>query len=172
MRATNSVLACLAVVTVACGGPSGGESDLEQRRAEVARDGAAVMPFDLERTTHVFEKHDGGGRQTVLADLDAPEQVAPIRRHLAEEAERFARGDFHDPEMVHGDDMAGLHSLVTGYEGLTITYRDVDRGAEIEYTSEDPELITAIHLWFDAQLRDHGDHAQPRPNPQPLPPSR
>lgn len=121
------------------------------------------MPFDLDATTHVFEKLEDGGRQTVVADDDDPEQVALIRAHLSEEAERFARGDFHDPAMIHGDDMAGLHALMAGHERVTVTYGDVERGAEIRYRSEDPALVEAVHQWFDAQLRDHGEHARAHP---------
>jgi hypothetical protein len=137
------------------------EPDLEQRQRDVAATGSAVMPFDLESTTHVFEKLADGGLQTVVADEDDAEQVALIRAHLSEEAERFSRGDFHDPAMIHGDDMAGLHALVMGHERLRITYGDVERGGEIRYASDDPELIAALHAWFDAQLSDHGEHAQP-----------
>lgn len=136
-------------------------SSLERRQADVAAAGRSVMPFDLDATTHVFEKLEDGGLQTVVADTEDPEQVALIRGHLAEEAERFARGDFHDPAMIHGDDMAGLHALMMGYQRLSIVYREVERGAEIRYRSEDPALVEAIHAWFDAQLRDHGQHAQP-----------
>lgn len=118
------------------------------------------MPFDLDATTHVFEKLDDGGLQTVVADTDDPGQVGLIRAHLAEEAARFERGDFHDPAMIHGEDMPGLHALVMGHDRLEITYREVERGAEIRYASEDPAIVSAIHQWFDAQLRDHGDHAQ------------
>jgi hypothetical protein len=118
------------------------------------------MPFDLDRTTHVFEPMEGGGLQTVLSDDSDPEQVTLIRTHLAEEAERFARGDFHDPSMIHGEDMAGLHALVMGHDRLTVTYHDVERGGEIRYESRDPQLVDAIHTWFEAQTRDHGDHAQ------------
>ena len=120
------------------------------------------MPFDLEATTHVFEKLEDGGRQTVVADSDDAEQVALVRAHVAEEAERFARGDFHDPATIHGADMAGLQALVAGYERLAISYREVERGGEIRYATEDPTLVQAIHAWFDAQLSDHGAHAQPR----------
>ena len=137
------------------------DSELAERQAEVAEAGAEVMPFDLDRSTHVFEKTAEGGIQTVVSDDTDPAQVALIRAHLAEEAERFARGDFHDPEMIHGSDMGGLHALATGYERLRITYREVDHGGEIRYASEDPALVAALHEWFDAQLRDHGAHAQP-----------
>lgn len=137
-----------------------GPSETEQRQAEVAEAGRAVMPFDLDATTHVFEKLPDGGLQTVVADTDDAEQVALIRAHLTDEAARFAQGDFHDPAMIHGDDMAGMHALMMGHDRVTIAYHEVERGAEIRYTSEDPALVDAIHQWFDAQLRDHGEHAQ------------
>lgn len=118
------------------------------------------MPFDLERTTHVFEKRVDGGLQQVIVDNGADiEQVALIRAHLSDEAERFRQGDFHDPAMIHGDDMAGLHQLTLGYEQITIDYRELPAGAQILYTTDDEEIVAAIHTWFDAQLADHAGHA-------------
>ncbi|MBT8488054.1 MAG: aspartate carbamoyltransferase [Gemmatimonadetes bacterium] len=138
----------------------GDEVSDEQRRGEVAARGAEVMPFDLDRSTHVFATTAEGGVQTVRSDDGDPEQMRLIRAHLLEEAARFARGDFHDPAMIHGDDMPGLHALVMGFERMTITYADVDGGAEIRYESPDEDLVEAIHAWFGAQLADHGAHAQ------------
>ncbi|MGD8288125.1 MAG: aspartate carbamoyltransferase [Gemmatimonadota bacterium] len=156
IRSKLTTLTVLMLLAAACGG-----SSLAQRQAEVAEAGRTVMPFDLDATTHVFEKLDDGGLQTVVADSDDAEQIRLVRSHLSEEAERFARGDFHDPTMIHGDDMAGVHALMMGHDRVTVTYRDVERGGEIRYVSEDPELVQAIHQWFDQQLRDHGQHAQP-----------
>ena len=154
-RWTTAFLTLLALPSLGCGGP-----DEDARLREVAEVGAAVMPFDLERTTHVFERVETGGVQTVLSDDGDAEQIRLIREHLSEEAERFARGDFHDPSMIHGPDMAGLHALVEGHDRMTVTYRDVESGGVIDYRSDDPTLVEAIHRWFDAQLSDHGDHAQ------------
>lgn len=156
----NSRATTLGAVLLVTGAASCATPNLEQRQAEVAEAGRTVMPFDLDATTHVFEKLQDGGLQTVVVDVEDPDQVALIRAHLAEEAERFARGDFHDPAMIHGDDMAGLHALVMGHDRLKVTYRDVEGGAEIRYATEDPRLVEAIHQWFDAQLADHGQHAQ------------
>jgi hypothetical protein len=155
MSRIGSAALCLILAIGACSSP-----DLEQRQAEVAEAGSGVMPFDLDRTTHVFEKADYGGLQTVLSTDHDSEQIALIRAHLTEEAARFAGGDFHDPEMIHGNDMPGLHALVTGHERLSVSYREIENGAEVRYESEDPTLIDAIHDWFDAQLQDHGDHAR------------
>lgn len=130
------------------------------RQAEVAERGADVMPFDLDRTTHIFEKLDNGGLQQVVTDDGDVEQIRLIREHLAEEAERFQDGDFHDPAMIHGDDMAGLHELVMGADQLTITYSKIEDGAQILYSAEDADLINALHAWFDQQVSDHGSHAE------------
>ncbi|MDH3731982.1 MAG: aspartate carbamoyltransferase [Gemmatimonadota bacterium] len=151
-------LAMLAAGAVACGPDE--QSTLEERHESVAEAGASVMPFDLDETTHVFEIDETGGLQQVVADSNDAEQIRLIRGHLSEEAARFARGDFHDPEMIHGHDMPGLHALVTGQDRLTIEYSEIERGAQIMYSSEDPALVQAIHEWFEAQLADHGEHAQ------------
>lgn len=131
------------------------------RLEEVAVRGAEVMPFDLERTTHIFEKRDNGGLQQVISDDGDTAQIELIRAHLAEEARRFGRGDFHDPQMIHGENMAGLHQLMAGYQHITLAYSDIENGGQILYTTDDAEMVTALHRWFDAQLSDHGPHAQP-----------
>lgn len=139
----------------------GGE---EERQETVARLGSEIMPFDLDATTHVFDPTPDGGIQTVIADdPDDEQQVEQIRRHLAEEAEVFRRGDFSDPAFIHGDDMAGIDELSKHLGALTIRYRDVDGGAQIVYKTPHPELIAALHVWFEAQLTDHGEHAELAP---------
>ncbi len=133
----------------------------EDRQTIVAEKGAMVMPFDLDATTHVFEKTVDGGLQQVVSDADDSEQVRLIREHLEGLSERFAAGNFHDPEMIHGSAMPGLHELVMGHDRVVIEYSEIETGAQIRYSTEDPKLVEAVHAWFDAQLSDHGEHAQP-----------
>lgn len=135
--------------------------EMSDHQAHIAEMGAEVMPFDLDRTTHIFEKIDDGGLQQVVSDDEDDEQIALIRQHLAEEAEKFAVGDFHDPQMIHGENMAGIHELVMGAERLNIVYSDIPDGGQILYTTDDEDLVLAIHAWFEQQLTDHGMHAQP-----------
>ena len=131
------------------------------RQEEVAQKGAEVMPFDLEETTHVFEKTQTGGVQKVVADdPNDAEQVALIREHLEEEAAAFRRGDLSDPSEIHGEEMPGLEELEAGAEEMDIRYLDLPDGAKIEYEISDPTLVAALHDWFDAQSSDHGDHAE------------
>jgi hypothetical protein len=132
----------------------------QTRQAEVAKRGTKVMPFDLEQTTHVFQKLDDGGLQKVVAkDASNTKQIALIQGHLKEESEKFRNGDFSDPAKIHGEDMPGLADLKTGARKIDVRYTALRNGAQIRYTAKDPKLVMALHQWFSAQLSDHGHHA-------------
>ena len=48
---------------------------------------------------------------TVTRPLSEPSSCAKLESTLT--IDGALAGDFHDPAMIHGDDMAGLHALVT-----------------------------------------------------------
>jgi len=87
-------------------------------------------------------------------------QIRLIRDHLAEERDNFARGDFDDPAAIHGHDMEGVAELRARYAAVDVHYAERPDGAELVYTTDDPELVDAIHAWFDRQLMDHGADAE------------
>jgi hypothetical protein len=149
-------LVIAAALLAACSG-----GDDASRQDQVADRGAEVMPFDLEATTHRFEPTDTGLLETVVADdpTDA-EQVGLIRQHLAEEADRFVQGDYGDPATIHGQDMPGLSELEAGADDITVTLADLPDGATLTFTTEDPALVDALHRWGEAQVSDHGQHAE------------
>ncbi len=158
------VVASLAVLgtLVATGAFGSGRTVPQEARQErVAEKGARVMPFDLEATTHVYEKTGNGGVQKVVADdpSDAG-NVAAIREHLREEADAFSGGEFSDPASIHGEDMPGLAELEAGAGRVEVRYEELPDGARIVLQSDDRELVGAVHEWFDAQLSDHGDDAE------------
>jgi len=132
------------------------------RQDEVAARGTEVMPFDLERTTHHFETRPWGGVQTLVADEPDAEQIELVRAHLRDEAARFARGDFDDPMAIHGHEMPGLAELRAGAEAgrVEIAYADVPSGGRLTYRADERVLVNALRAWFDAQLMDHGAHAE------------
>jgi len=153
----------LLIILLIPGPIKAGEKATESRLDEVQRRGAQVMPFSLEHTTHIFTKTDKGGIQQVIAKESADaEQVGLIRAHLGEISRAFAQGDFSDPEKIHGVEMPGLAAMKGAKPGqITIGYKELSNGAQIDYSTEVPGLIEAIHQWFDAQLADHARHAVP-----------
>lgn len=164
-RGTLVLVGGLAVAAIVTGGYLWGARDAAgiDHRAKVSQRGAAVMPFDLARTTHLFARRSSGGIQAVVADdQDDSEQVALIRDHLGEEAERFRRGDLDDPGRIHGMEMPGLAELKAGAGRIETVYADVLAGGQILYRTDDPALVSALHAWFDAQVSDHGVDAETR----------
>jgi hypothetical protein len=153
-----------AVMLAGCGGDGDGDrAATAERRAEVAERGAEVMPFDLDATTHRFEPVDDGLVETVVADDPGDvEQVGLVRQHLAEEAERFADGDLDDPAAIHGEEMPGLDEIAAGAVAgrIVVDYRPVEGGGRITYSTDRPALVDALHHWGEAQVSDHGDHAE------------
>ncbi|TMR11321.1 aspartate carbamoyltransferase [Nonomuraea turkmeniaca] len=138
-----------------------GQNGQVARQAEIAAKGSQVMPFDLERTTHRFTKSATGGLQTVTADDPADaQQVKLIREHLAKEAAGFSKDDFGDPATIHGSEMPGLRELEQGHGRIDIRYAQTPAGAQLTYTTADRPLVAALHAWFDAQVSDHGQHAE------------
>ncbi len=136
-------------------------ADDATRQQAVAARGAQVMPFELSATQHIFTKTPTGGiQQVVVRDPGNREQVALIRKHLQEIADHFSGSDFSAPEHIHGRDMSGLAELREAPAGdVVVRYRSLENGAQIEYSTQRPTLVTALHHWFDAQLSDHGKDA-------------
>lgn len=137
------------------------EKASDARIKEVAQLGKQVMPFDLNQTLHIFSKTENGGvQQVIVKDPENITQITLIREHLNKIASDFKQSEFADPEKIHGKDMPGLEALRTAKPGeISIQYHEIPEGAEITYTTRDPNLIIAIHQWFDAQLSDHARHA-------------
>jgi len=137
------------------------EKASEQRLDEVAQRGSHVMPFNLEQTTHVFSKTEKGGvQQVIVKDPANTEQIKLIREHLTKISDEFKQGNFSNPVRIHGDTMPGLDELRKAKpKQIDIVYKELPDGAEINYSTDSPVLIKAIHQWFDAQLSDHARHA-------------
>ena len=159
----NSFILSLSLVLFVATTTHAAEPTDEKRLDEVAERGTHVMPFDLEKTTHVFSKTANGGIQQVIAkDKSDTAQIQLIRDHLSEISEEFEQGDFSKPAHIHGEDMPGLTELKTANpDQIKIEYTALPDGAQIIYSTELPQFIKAIHHWFDAQLSDHARHAVP-----------
>lgn len=157
----NTIVSALTGLLLLAVAPAFGQTADSSRQEAVRERGAYVMPFDMNGTTHIFTKTPEGGVQRVVVKSPGDtKQTALIRRHLKDIADRFARGDFGAPTDVHGAEMPGLAALKAAVPGkLHVRYRELQSGAEIQYSSRDPKLISALHEWFDAQVADHGTDA-------------
>lgn len=132
------------------------------RTDEITRRSAVIMPFDVKAATHFFTKTSEGGVQSVVVKRVADHRdVALVRSHLKDIRSQFLRRNFSAPARLHGPDMPGLAQLEHAELGtIEVRYRDIAGGAELTYATKSPQLVAALHDWFDAQLVDHGTAAR------------
>ena len=150
-------------VAVALAASLGVNPALSQTKQEhVHQMGHSVMPFDLNKSMHVFRMTDLGGVQSVVVkDANDKDQVALIRQHLQHEAEAFQRGDYADPMALHGAAMLGVSELASHRQEIEVSYSELPLGAAIAFETQDRHLVTAVHRWFGAQLSAQGSDARP-----------
>jgi len=57
---------------------------------------------------------------------------------------------------IHGENMPGLAELQSAKANqIKIKYSELPNGAQIIFSSDSPDLIEAIHKWFEAHFNDH-----------------
>ena len=137
------------------------DSPLMQRQQMIHSRSHMVMPFDMNKVTHYFIKTNDGGILLIKAKDPADTlQISLIRKHLSKERNLFSKADFKDPKTLHGMHMPGLKTLSDLKGKFTVDYKQLPDGAKLTFASKDPAVIDALHVWFDAQLRDHGSDAK------------
>jgi hypothetical protein len=141
------------------------DSTMMHRQQMIHSESHMVMPFDMNKVTHYFIKNDSGGVLIIkIKDINDTVQVMLVREHLKKEYQLFSKGDFTDPQMLHGKNMPGLKVLSKSKDKYKVKFEELPEGADLNFISEDTKVINAIHQWFDAQLKDHGNDAKSKLN--------
>lgn len=142
------------------------EQAAPQHSAEVHHRMQLSVPYAVDETLQTFTKTVHGGVQHVVTKSpDNIKQIKLVQAHLAKLAEQFRKGDFSATERVHGPDMPGLALLKTAQpDDIKIEYKPLDNGGQIHYSTEYVPFIQAIHVWFDAQIGEHGNDQIPGHN--------
>ncbi|CAG1771645.1 hypothetical protein BAC3_01968 [uncultured bacterium] len=129
-----------------------------ERMAEVQQHGQDVLTYDESQTEQMFTKTVHGGVQHVIVKTNDTEQIKLVQAHLKKMSEDFSKGDFSDTERIHGVNMPGLMQLKTAQPyDIKYEYKALPNGAQIHYATEYPQFVNALHEWFEAQAKDHGN---------------
>jgi hypothetical protein len=131
-----------------------------QHQAEKAKEldarGDRVMGFEHTRTTHRFLiEPDGGAVQVEVNDASDSESLGQIRRHLAQVAESFARGDFSMPLAIHDRVLPGVPEMTRLAGAIQYRYEEIEMGARVRVSTRDAAALAAIHAFLEAQIVDH-----------------
>ena len=114
------------------------------------------MGFDHTKTTHHFLLSSSGGSIQVTAN--DPEDSASrdqIRMHLAHIAKMFSEGNFEIPMFVHDQTPPGAATMKELKSAIAYKYIEIENGARVVISSENPAAISAIHDFLAFQIKDH-----------------
>ena len=131
--------------------PPASDSAFEDLQAR----GEIAMGVDQYTSSHLFDALPDGGRIELQRDVEDPEGVITIRRHLQEIATHFAAGDFRIPGFVHAQTVPGTATMAEKRDVISYTYSELPRGGEVRITTRDPQAIEAIHAFMAFQRHDH-----------------
>ena len=133
------------------------QSDEVQQRTQ------QVVPYALDETQLTFTKTVHGGVQhVVVKSADNTKQIKLIQENLLKMSNDFRKGDFSVTEHIHGATMPGLAQLKKAEtDDIKYEYKALPNGAQIHYSTEYPQYVQALHEWFDAQMSEHGNEAEP-----------
>jgi hypothetical protein len=127
-----------------------------ENAAQLDARGDRVMGFEHTRTTHRFLiEPDGGAVQVEVNDATDSESLGQIRRHLAQVAESFARGDFSMPLAIHQRVLPGVAEMTRLAGAIQYRYEELEQGARVRITTQDAAARAAIHAFLEAQIVDH-----------------
>ena len=137
------------------------DSTLMHRQHMIHEESPMVMPFKMNEVTHYFIKNKKGGVLIIKTkNKKDTAQAALVQSHLKKECKLFSNADFRDPKTLHGMNMPGLKVLSGSKGKYNVEYKKLADGAKLTFASKDSAVVNAIHVWFDAQLRDHGSDAK------------
>ena len=92
-----------------------------------------------------------GGIEDAVVIAPSLAAVKHLRAETRERAAAFARGNFVDPTNPHGDLVPGLREMRGQWNRVHVRYEDLPAGSRIEYTTNDPVMVEALHQWFVAR---------------------
>lgn len=141
-------------------------ADNDTAFAGVQSRGNAVMGVDQTTSTHVFEPLPDGGRIALQTDSVDAAGAETIRAHMRDIADRFAKGDFTLPGMVHAmPSVPGTAVMTARRAGIRYVVEPLPRGAQVRIITRDAEAIAAVHEFLAFQRMDHRAMAHDPPSP-------
>lgn len=116
------------------------------------------LPYAVDQALEGFAKTPNGGIMQIIAkSANDTKQVKLMQQYLRQTAEEYRKGDFSSTERFHGSDMPGLARMKSAKAGeIKCEYKALPNGGQIQFSTEHPQLLNALHAWMDAQIKEHG----------------
>jgi hypothetical protein len=140
----------------------------DSHHAGVDSRGDQVMGFAHAKTTHRFRlRRDGGIIEVNAKDPGDTASRDQIRVHLKDITQKFTRGDFTAPMLIHAQTPPGVPEMKTLRAEIRYDFETTERGGLIRVTSSNAKAVEAVHDFLRFQIKDHrtGDSGEIEASP-------
>jgi Tol biopolymer transport system component len=120
----------------------------------LARNGSpddARITFTSGPVRETFTPTSYGGIEDAVVVSPNAADVKRLQAKTRKRAAAFARGNFVDPTNPHGDLVPGLREMRRQWNKMHVRYEDLPNGSRIQYSTNDPVMVEALHQWFVAR---------------------
>ena len=122
-----------------------------------------LLPYAVDQALEGFAKTPNGGIMQIIAkSANDTKQIKLMQQYLRQTADEYRKGDFSSTERFHGSDMPGLTQMKAAKSGeIKYQYKALPNGGQIDFSTEYPQLLNALHAWMEAQIKEHGNAGLP-----------
>ena len=121
--------------------------------------GNIAMGFNQNKIMHHFIATTTGGEIMIVAlnnsDSDTTKQ---IRNHIADIQNEFSKGNFTKPFFIHAQQVPGTKLMTEKKDLIKYSIRQMNNGFALLLTTNDQQLIGAIHQFIAFQTGQHRGH--------------
>lgn len=151
-----------ALLSLFFSGAQAQDADREQHAAQNTNAHQA-LPYAVDQALEGFASTPTGGIMQITAkSAKDSQQIKRMQQYLRQTAQEYRKGDFSSTERFHGTHMPGLAQMKAAKtDQIQYQFKALPNGGQILFSTEDPQLLDALHAWIDAQIKEHGNAALP-----------
>jgi len=126
---------------------------------EMMERGNVVMGFNQNKITHQFILTPYGG-EIIITALNASdrETINQIKNHVLEIRKDFSQGNFTKPFFIHAQEVAGTNVMSEKKDLIKYDISEMTNGSIVILTTNDTQLVDAIHQFMEFQSNQHYGH--------------
>jgi hypothetical protein len=121
--------------------------------------GNIAMGFNQSKIMHHFTATPTGGEIMIVA-LNSSDNntIKQIRNHVLDIQKEFSQGNFTKPFFIHAQQVPGTKLMAEKKDLIRYSIKQINDGSILLLTTNDQQLIAAIHQFIAFQTAQHSGH--------------
>lgn len=121
--------------------------------------GNIAMGFNQNKIIHHFIATPTGGEIMIVAlNSSDNDTIKQIRNHVVDIQKEFSKGNFTKPFFIHAQLVPGTELMTEKKDLLKYSILEVKNGSALLLTTNNQQLIGAIHQFIAFQTGQHSGH--------------